>query len=102
MDFGHEARTTFNGDLRDAAGFVYATHETENPPAAGWRMTMLVAPLWAVLAVLAVPPLAWLGRRRHWRRRDESGQCRVCGYDLRASPGRCPECGDVASADGGV
>jgi hypothetical protein len=57
---------------------------------------ILIAPFWSVAAAAAVLPVGWMIGR--WggarsRRRRRLGLCVACGYDLRASPGRCPECG---------
>jgi hypothetical protein len=50
---------------------------------------LLIAPLLVLPAARTAAWLRRLARRRH-------GQCPSCGYDLRATPERCPECGGHA------
>jgi hypothetical protein len=49
-------------------------------------------PCWFIELLAMILPAVWLYRWRR-RRRIRPGYCRTCGYDLRATPGRCPECG---------
>jgi hypothetical protein len=57
--------------------------------------TVRVIPHWALVAATALFPGAWCLRRWHSRRRYGAGLCPSCGYDLRATLGRCPECGTL-------
>ena len=56
----------------------------------------LVVPYWLmVLVALALPGHRGAKAVRAGRR-AAAGRCRRCGYDLRATPARCPECGTHA------
>ena len=51
--------------------------------------------LWRCCWLFAAISLVTIGRRLLRRNRVMTGKCRSCGYDLRATLDRCPECGSV-------
>ena len=54
-------------------------------------------PCWSLFVAFAILPTGRLisGIRRS--RRARRGRCGACGYDLRATPDRCPECGTLVA-----
>jgi hypothetical protein len=84
---------------RPQLGFLYIPRvESSTGEGLGAITTIVVFPLWLPTALFGALPawmlLAWARRRRRVGRHG-AGRCRRCGYDLRASPARCPECGTV-------
>jgi hypothetical protein len=54
------------------------------------------APFWVIVMLFAILPVFLALRKLRASRRYVCGLCASCGYDLRATPDRCPECGTVA------
>ena len=59
-------------------------------------------PLWTLMLVFAALPAVRFKHAIQLCRRRRLGLCLTCGYDLRASKDRCPECGTAITGQGEV
>jgi len=84
-------------------GFALVREDVVFTPPTGreWHKVNWTIPYWVptLLIFLGASALACpvVARHRAARRRA-AGQCGRCGYDLRGTPERCPECGAVPAA----
>jgi hypothetical protein len=80
--------------ISDHHGFGYKVFENSAKPARIDYSMMAMAPGW-IIAIVLLPNVLWLSRNIRSRRRLAAGNCPTCGYDVRATPDRCPECGTI-------
>jgi hypothetical protein len=66
------------------------------PTARDWYL-VIGFPFWFV--GIGSAALAWRSHRRLSGLRVQPGLCRACGYDMRATPNQCPECGALVKCD---
>jgi hypothetical protein len=67
----------------------------------GTRCIVVIVPHWLLIGVFFIAPTFKANRirkERITRYRRGNSLCPTCGYDLRATPKRCPECGMVPAA----
>jgi hypothetical protein len=76
--------------LMSRLGFIFEATPTPSPIT---PQLTIAFPLWPVFAATALLPAFWIWQKRVRQRRSLAGCCAACGYDLRATPDRCPECG---------
>lgn len=123
-----DARTLHTITLRDATGAIVMTErdryerDAKNPwlfdensgnvilglsPLAGGSANMdirfVCIPIWFLVMLTTLPLVVGRALRAVARRRRvRAGLCPKCGYDLRATPDRCPECGAVPESARGA
>ena len=90
-EFQYDVADDSRAPLRYRLGFYgYWRTTSAGYTGRGWEVRF---PYWLVLILTSLLPLAESARIYRRRSPQAAGLCPRCGYDLRASPERCPECG---------
>ena len=97
-DSGHLVVTQTSINQADIAVLIEDLLRARRLRAFGLRSVLLSVVVLAVVTFADLVVGSFLARRRGLR----VGVCRVCGYDVRATPVRCPECGASAEREEAV
>lgn len=98
---GHRAFITARIDERcfhcrpywSVAGISFESMD-ESATDSSWHIRNVTVRYWLIDAVFLIPAPILIGAAvQCWLRSSVPGSCAKCGYDLRASRERCPECG---------
>jgi hypothetical protein len=77
----------------DRSTFDLLPPERGLTPYGSKTLRWLAVRLWPMVCAAAILPSLWARQLARRRRDARAGLCPACGYDLRATPDRWPECG---------
>ena len=86
---------TYNQSWFNRIGFnvrVVTFKPLGNSPSIAHSQSLCI-PCWFAVIMTAAPVALWIYCFIKGRKRPQTGTCLGCGYDLRATRDRCPECG---------
>ena len=91
--FGYSTRTLRSIASEKAERVPRFRTSLAGPPSRRAIEHQIDAPYWLMVLIMSLLTLAavYIRRRSHLSR--AAGLCPSCGYDLRATPDQCPECG---------
>ena len=99
-EWGHQSSSvdSFVNTVSSDGGVLGFDHAVINMGIfeSSWRERWTAIPYYALFLLWAILPARTALGWRRLRKRVRRGLCPACGYDLRASPERCPECGTLA------
>ena len=114
ISVGHISSLMFKAVSPREEGWHFQTHQPGNSYNKSWvawsylgfsygrldnamlGAKIVIVPFWLLIVVFGVPPMLWIIKRMR-RNSEDRYRCHTCGYDLRATPDRCPECGTPAA-----
>ena len=83
--------------------FHHIAQDSDSTSPGAYLEHRVLVPYWFLMTLAgglpAVRGAAWLWRSGRGRLARRAGRCASCGYDLRATPDRCPECGAANAGD---